>query len=164
LSKISTCGLFTDLCFEQSCRVALVLGDPARLGRLAHMTPPAHTCPNVCLQNITKPNDCSVWVGDTAIALSQPKYSKCFLKMPKPRYIYIKMLKTENFSFIVIGLTEIGYLDNAIGFSTIKYPPGDPNFGYWPLKIISSSPSSYSVCVNCYLQNSFVIFFCFLQF
>ena len=54
------------------------------------------------------------------------------------------MLKTENFSFIVIGLTEIGYLDNAIGFSTIKYPPGDPNFGYWPLKIISSSPSSYS--------------------
>ena len=106
----------------RSCPCLLVLGDPARLGRLAHMTPPAHTCPNVCLQNITKPNDCSVWVGDTAIAVSQPEYSKCFLKMPKPRYIYIKMLKTENFSFIVIGLTEIGYLDNAIGFSTIKYP------------------------------------------
>ena len=104
------------------CPCLLVFCDPTRLGRLAHMTPPAHTCPNVCLQNITKPNDCSVWVGDTAIAVSQPEYSKCFLKMPKPRYIYIKMLKTENFSFIVIGLMEIGYLDNA------KVPTRRPKF------------------------------------
>ena len=34
---------------------------------------------------------------ETWLAVSQPKYSKLFLKMPKPRYIYIKMLKNRKF-------------------------------------------------------------------